>query len=158
MTVSSDSTLHRMTAMTEVMAELYRQDDLWGRPEEQQQTAERRLAILAEEFGEYAREVCERRPAEARTELIQVAAVAIANVQRIDAGLDRTIVRAADGLSEETAIRFEHSQAAHGASQTDPEKLKMKRGGVAWGDLPPRQPLPAKTETARDGRDTYQPC
>lgn len=88
MTIASDSTRNRFNAIGAVVAELYRQDDLCGIPESQEQTAERRLAILAEEFGEYAKEVCDRNALKARDELVQVAAVAIANIQRIDQGLD----------------------------------------------------------------------
>lgn len=88
MTPAADSTRNRYIAIGAVVDELYRQDDLWGIPEAQEQTAERRLAILAEEFGEYAKEVCERDALKARAELVQVAAVAIANIQRIDQGLD----------------------------------------------------------------------
>lgn len=88
MTIAADSTRNRFIAIGAVVAELHRQDRLWGIPEAQEQTAERRLAILAEEFGEYAKEVCERDALKARAELVQVAAVAIANIQRIDQGLD----------------------------------------------------------------------
>ena len=47
-------------------------------------SAVKRLAILAEEFGEYANAVCDHDVPEQRAELVQVAAVALANVELID--------------------------------------------------------------------------
>lgn len=44
-----------------------------------------KLVILAEEFGEAAREVYEKRPAQLRAELVQVAAVAVAWLESLDA-------------------------------------------------------------------------
>lgn len=78
----------RLLVTQEVLNEVARQDRLWGPPVTQAQNPYVRLAILAEEFGEYAREVCEHRGQRAREELIQIAAVAVANIERIDAGLD----------------------------------------------------------------------
>lgn len=107
MTIADDSTRNRFNAIGAVVAELHRQDRLWGIPEAQEQTAERRLAILAEEFGEYAKEVCERDARKARDELVQVAAVAIANIQRIDQGLDGGLVKTSDGSPIYADVRLE---------------------------------------------------
>jgi len=79
----------RIGLTQDVLMEMARQDSLWGPPVTQDQTPEKRLAILAEEFGEYARAVLEKDPDNARDELIQIAAVALANAERLDAGLDR---------------------------------------------------------------------
>lgn len=78
----------RDTALDLVTMELERQDNLWGTPASQDQTPEKRLAILVEEVGEYAKEVLEHRPKEALEELVQVAAVAIANIERYLAGVE----------------------------------------------------------------------
>lgn len=48
-------------------------------------TNHERLAILAEEFGEVARAICDGDRSNMREELIQVAAVALAWVQGLDA-------------------------------------------------------------------------
>jgi NTP pyrophosphatase (non-canonical NTP hydrolase) len=69
--------------------EVRRQDLLWGIAESQDQSPERRLAILVEEVGEYAKEILEYSPERAKKELVQVAAVALANLVRYEAGLDR---------------------------------------------------------------------
>jgi NTP pyrophosphatase (non-canonical NTP hydrolase) len=45
-----------------------------------------KLAVLAEEFGEVARAVCERDYANLREELVQVAAICVAWLEAIDAG------------------------------------------------------------------------
>jgi len=70
-----------MDVFAEVKAERERQESLWG-----QQNHEPLLwnAILGEEVGEVANAILERDPANYRTELIQVAAVAIAMVQSFD--------------------------------------------------------------------------
>lgn len=60
------------------------------------QNADRRLGILTEEFLEYARVVDDLGGSERmRAELVQVAAVALANIERLDAGLDSEPDRAA---------------------------------------------------------------
>jgi NTP pyrophosphatase (non-canonical NTP hydrolase) len=45
-----------------------------------------KLAVLAEEFGEVARAVCERDYVNLREELVQVAAVSLAWLEALDAG------------------------------------------------------------------------
>lgn len=84
--------------LKEVAAERKRQDNRWGQPH---QPLLHRLAILAEEFGEVAKEVVEaqstidrRTDDEAahyytslinlRAELVQLAAVAVANIEVLD--------------------------------------------------------------------------
>lgn len=74
-----------------VRDELYRQDELWGTARSQKQTPDRRLTILMEEVGEYARDILERKPDGALVELIQVAAVAIANAERLSIGADGSL-------------------------------------------------------------------
>lgn len=72
----------------EVRLERIRQDDKWGWPRNHEPSWW--LTILAEEFGEFAREVCDRSFENGewldnmREELIQVAAVAIAAVEDLD--------------------------------------------------------------------------
>lgn len=75
-------------AIDDVRREVLRQDTLWGTAESQDQNVDRRFAILAEEFGEVAKEVVERNFKNQREELVQVAAVAISNILRIDAGVE----------------------------------------------------------------------
>jgi NTP pyrophosphatase (non-canonical NTP hydrolase) len=48
--------------------------------------ASMKLAVLAEEFGEVARAVCERDYANLREDLVQVAAVSLAWLEALDAG------------------------------------------------------------------------
>lgn len=48
--------------------------------------ASMKLAVLAEEFGEVAKEVCDQRWPELREELVQVMAVCFGWVQALDAG------------------------------------------------------------------------
>lgn len=69
-----------LAATTDVLEERGRQDAKWG---EQNHSDERWLAILAEEFGEVAKDVVERRPG-LRTELIQTAAVCVAWIECLD--------------------------------------------------------------------------
>jgi hypothetical protein len=57
------------------------QDRKWG---EQNHPQVCWVAILAEEFGEWSREVLERDFLAARNELVQVAAVALAAIESID--------------------------------------------------------------------------
>lgn len=79
----------RADIIVDVENELHRQDILWGPPHEQTQNKYIRISILAEEFGEYAKASLDREsPEDIYKELVQVAAVAIANAQRIKAGLD----------------------------------------------------------------------
>lgn len=73
----------RTKAIEAIVAERARQDELWGGTAGEiaspDTTQEHRLAVLAEEFGEVAKEVLEGDPTgNLRTELIQVAAVTLA--------------------------------------------------------------------------------
>lgn len=70
----------------EIFAERVRQDAKWG---EQDHTPSRWLDILMEEVGEYAKAILPLAfgggsLAEAREEMVQVAAVAIAAIESID--------------------------------------------------------------------------
>lgn len=74
--------------LDEVFEERLNQDLEWG---VQNHSATDWLVILAEEFGEVAKEACEIRfnridPANYRAELIQVAAVAVAAIEALDRG------------------------------------------------------------------------
>lgn len=75
-------------AFKDAWKEVRRQDLLWGIAESQDQTPAYRLGILVEEVGEYAKEVIENSRERARKELVQVAAVALSNIIRYDAGRD----------------------------------------------------------------------
>lgn len=68
-------------ALIEVTQERARQTRKWG---EQNHDNERWLAILAEEFGEIAKEVVEGDEEQQLPELIQLAAVAVAWIECID--------------------------------------------------------------------------
>lgn len=75
--------------INEVLKERVNQDEKWG---EQNHSPLEWLPILAEEFGEVAKEVCEcyfsnYNYDNYREELIQVAAVAIAMVECLDRNL-----------------------------------------------------------------------
>ena len=70
--------------LVEVQDERMRQDIKWG--SQRHLAPEKWVAILGEEFGETARAVLEHDPDHEREELIQVAAVAVARVEAIDAG------------------------------------------------------------------------
>lgn len=78
-----------VTALLEVAAERMRQDELFPGQWPVISNGER-LAILAEEFGEVARELCEAFLGSyvcgpnLRTELIQVAAVTVAWAEQLD--------------------------------------------------------------------------
>lgn len=83
--------MHR--ALQDVGVERYRQESLVGSKfvsscattgADAMHDADR-LAVLAEEFGEAAREVVECDRAKLRTELVQVAAVAVAWIEALDA-------------------------------------------------------------------------
>lgn len=70
-------TLARLRGIVEIAKERDRQESLWG--DQSHLTPERRFAILAEEFGEVAKEIVEHDPAgNLRTELVQTAAVCLA--------------------------------------------------------------------------------
>lgn len=74
--------------LEEVRIERIKQDSRFGWPRRHEPAWW--LTILAEEFGEYARDVCDRKFEEGlyldnmREELIQIAAVAIAAVEDLD--------------------------------------------------------------------------
>lgn len=81
-----------MSVLDDVAAERLRQDSRWG---EQNHDPNDYFAILAEEFGEVAKEVVEwrfgieksnraHRLTTIRAELVQVAAVAVAMIEAID--------------------------------------------------------------------------
>lgn len=74
--------------MTDVAAERARQNALWGVQDHDEATW---LAILTEEVGEVAKEVADftagaraLNPRQYRTELVQVAAVAVAAIEALD--------------------------------------------------------------------------
>ena len=82
---SGDRRLARKAILEMVNIELELQDEQWGLVDQQRSVeSKHRLSLLAEEFGEYARAVVERDIYQQRAELIQVAAVAVANVELID--------------------------------------------------------------------------
>lgn len=75
-----------MSAIFDVNAELARQRALWG---QQDHAPHEWLPILMEEVGEVAKELADSRlgtfnPVRYRTELVQVAAVALAAVEALD--------------------------------------------------------------------------
>lgn len=83
--------------LEQVREERVRQDDKWG-PVPRNLSPERWLAILAEEFGEFAHDVCDHKfeygeyKENMRDELIQIAAVAVVIIEDLDhqeAELDR---------------------------------------------------------------------
>ena len=75
----------RRDALREIGNERRRQDLLWLPVERRPDvSAEHRLAILAEEFGEYAAAANEGDIDAQRTELVQVAACALAAIELID--------------------------------------------------------------------------
>ena len=87
-----DKTLREFTPLKCIAMERIKQDIKWG---EQNHNPERWLAILAEEFGEAGKAICELIPTSKRTynkqvcldnleyELIQIAAVCVAWVECI---------------------------------------------------------------------------
>jgi NTP pyrophosphatase (non-canonical NTP hydrolase) len=101
-----DERTQRYVLMGRVEAELARQDKKWGVPCAQAQTAERRFTILAEEFGEVADAIDRSTPSAAVTELVQVAAVAIANAERFEAGIDDTCIPRLRKTDEPHEARF----------------------------------------------------
>lgn len=64
--------------ISKIQDERLKQDQKWG---EQNHSAERWVSILAEEFGEMAREVNDQNLDPYETELIQTAAVALAMLE-----------------------------------------------------------------------------
>lgn len=79
-----------MGIVARVLAERQRQDAAWGPADRRGYAPETWLAVLTEEVGEVARAILERKPSDAAAELIQVAAVAIAALEAIEAG-DATV-------------------------------------------------------------------
>lgn len=79
------------SVLMEIRKERLRQEDLKAAGKfrftcaDKELTNHERLAILAEEFGEVARAICEGDLANMREELVQVAAVALSWVQGLDA-------------------------------------------------------------------------
>lgn len=74
----------QFAVMRKVVAEREKQDSKWG--SQRHLTRERWLAILVEEVGEVAEAILEDDSEGLRKELIQVAAVAIAFVEALEAG------------------------------------------------------------------------
>jgi NTP pyrophosphatase (non-canonical NTP hydrolase) len=75
----------REQVIREVHIERDRQQALWG---EQNHHPDYWLSILAEEFGEVARAICERDWENYREELIHVAAVAVSMAECFDRNID----------------------------------------------------------------------
>lgn len=80
-----DETITRRTALDDVSRERDRQDRKWGPLLQREFGVEEMLPTLGEEFSEVCKAICEQKPDDLRTELIHVAAVAVAAVQWIDA-------------------------------------------------------------------------
>ncbi len=95
-------------ALMRVDAERLRQDRKWGRaPGVWTNDAGIKLAVLVEEVGEVARAVLERSDlGHLREELIQVAAVAVAWAECVDAGTERHRKIVTDDQEARTAQRF----------------------------------------------------
>lgn len=72
----------------EVWSERQRQNAKWGNDSIVHRTAEAGFCVLGEEVGEVAKAINERDRNQVRAELIQVAAVAVAMVEALDAGAD----------------------------------------------------------------------
>lgn len=71
-----------------IVQERERQEAKWGRTSVMHRPTERGLTVLHEECGEVAEAILDEMPREAvRAELVQVAAVAVAMIQAIDAGV-----------------------------------------------------------------------
>jgi len=79
----------------DVLDERFRQDRKWGMPQPAMKTPGRALAVLGEEFGEACKAAVEMDAAETpdgalvwrdslRTELVQVAAVAVSIIEHLD--------------------------------------------------------------------------
>lgn len=67
-----------------IVTERERQDKLWGANEARKMNAWKSFAILAEETGEVAEAINDGLPDDLRAELVHVAAVAIAWLERIE--------------------------------------------------------------------------
>lgn len=74
--------------LAEVRGERARQANQWGHKVHEQRTSEYGCRVLGEEFGEVCRAVNERDREQCRLELVQVAAVAVAMIEALDAGCD----------------------------------------------------------------------
>jgi NTP pyrophosphatase (non-canonical NTP hydrolase) len=72
----------------EVWGERQRQNAKWGSDSIVHRTSEAGFRVLGEETGEVAKAINERDRAQARKELVQVAAVAVAMIEALDAGAD----------------------------------------------------------------------
>ena len=70
-----------MNVLNEVASERARQDAKWG---EQNHHPYKWLVILGEEYGEACRGAYEKSRSSYRTELLQVAAVAVAAIESLD--------------------------------------------------------------------------
>lgn len=70
----------------EIHDERERQDRKWGVDSITQRSAESGYRVLGEEVGEVAKAINERDREQCRKELVQVAAVAVAMIQALDAG------------------------------------------------------------------------
>jgi NTP pyrophosphatase (non-canonical NTP hydrolase) len=73
---------HQQRAMIDVLEERRRQDAKFGNQDKN--TFPVWMTILTEEVGEAAKEILERRLPELREELVQVAAVALKMIERLD--------------------------------------------------------------------------
>jgi len=72
----------------EVWGERQKQNVKWGTDSILNSTSEAGFRVLGEEVGEVARAINERKRDETRKELVQVAAVAVAMIEALDAGAD----------------------------------------------------------------------
>lgn len=70
----------------EVWGERQRQNIKWGGDNIVNRTTEAGFRVLGEETGEVAKAINERDRAQCRRELVQVAAVAVAMIEALDAG------------------------------------------------------------------------
>lgn len=70
----------------EVWGERQKQNAKWGTDSIVHRTSEAGFRVLGEEVGEVAKAINQRERENARAELIQVAAVAVAMVEALDAG------------------------------------------------------------------------
>lgn len=77
-----------MNISEEIRLERGRQDAKWGRDSIIHRTAEAGYRVLGEEVGEVAKAINERDRNGLRRELIQVAAVAVAILEALEAGAE----------------------------------------------------------------------
>ena len=75
-----------ITILDEVAGERSRQNIKWGLDSIVRRNAETGLRVLVEEVGEVAKAINERHGPDCRAELVQVAAVAVAMIEALDAG------------------------------------------------------------------------